>query len=221
LRVLRKSGGLANHAAFHESQPNQPTTTCSFTGVKIINDGGRSEVQAAHIRPVMASGRTPQRHRAVRNVHWMFDRGLISIADYHELLFARGKIPKQVTSLLKPDRRLLVPSRPEKAPHPIFCAGIAKTFSRGDQCLSCLPRHCEAKPKQSIASRLRMDACITDRGRDVHYSAPPAQIRYGRVSDAAKARRDALNRFRRMDLAEEGWAQLCETWCIRCARSSA
>ncbi len=86
-------------------------------------------------------------------VHWMFDRGLISIADYHELLFARGKVPKQVMSLLKPDRRLQVPSRPEKAPHPIFCAGIAKTFSRGDQCLSCLPRHCEAKPKQSMASR--------------------------------------------------------------------
>jgi len=40
----------------------------------------------------------------------MFDRGLISIADYHELLFARGKVPKQVMSLLKPDRRLLVPA---------------------------------------------------------------------------------------------------------------
>ncbi len=30
--------------------------TCAFTGLKIINGGGRSEVQAAHIRPVAASG---------------------------------------------------------------------------------------------------------------------------------------------------------------------
>ncbi len=53
-------------------------------------------------------------------VHWMFDRGLISIADNHELLFAEGKVPEQVLGLLNPDRRLLAPSRPEQAPHPIF-----------------------------------------------------------------------------------------------------
>ncbi|HKN28714.1 MAG TPA: HNH endonuclease [Roseiarcus sp.] len=53
-------------------------------------------------------------------VHWTFDRGLISIADNHELLFAKGKIPEPVMGLLNPDRRLLAPSRPEQAPHPIF-----------------------------------------------------------------------------------------------------
>ncbi len=50
----------------------------------------------------------------------MFDRGLISIADNHELLFAKGKVTEQVVSLLNSDRRLLAPSHPDQAPHPMF-----------------------------------------------------------------------------------------------------
>ena len=33
---------------------------------------------------------------------------------------AKGKVPVQAMGLLNPDRRLLAPSRPEQAPHPIF-----------------------------------------------------------------------------------------------------
>jgi len=101
-------------AAYHD--------TCAFTGLKIVNGGGRSEVQAAHIRPVMASGPDSLRNGIALcgTVHWMFDRGLISIADNHELLFAKGRVPGQVMALLSSDRRLLAPSRPDQAPHPIF-----------------------------------------------------------------------------------------------------
>lgn len=35
-------------AAYHD--------TCAVTGLKLINGGGRSEVQAAHIRPVADRG---------------------------------------------------------------------------------------------------------------------------------------------------------------------
>ena len=109
-------------AAFSGSIKAAYRDTCAFTGLKIVNGGGRSEVQAAHIRPVTASGPDSLRNGIALSgtVHWMFDRGLISIADNHELLFTKGKVPKQVLGLLNPDRQLLAPSRPEQAPHPIF-----------------------------------------------------------------------------------------------------
>ncbi len=95
---------------------------CAFTGLRIINGGGRSEVQAAHIRPVAASGPDSLRNGVAlcATVHWMFDRGLISIADNHELLFAKGKVPEQVMRMLNPERLLLTPARPDQAPHPMF-----------------------------------------------------------------------------------------------------
>jgi putative restriction endonuclease len=109
-------------AAFSGSIKAAYDDTCAFTGLKIINGGGRSEVQAAHIRPVMSSGPDSLRNGIALcgTVHWMFDRGLISIADNHQLLFAKGKVSEQVQGLLNRDRRLLAPSRPEQAPHPIF-----------------------------------------------------------------------------------------------------
>ncbi len=88
----------------------------------MINGGGRSEVQPAHIRPVAASGPNFLRNGLALcgTAHWMFDRGLISIADDHELLLAKGKVPDQVMSMLNGDRRLLVPTRTDQAPHPMF-----------------------------------------------------------------------------------------------------
>ena len=79
-------------------------------------------MQAAHIRPVAASGPDSLRNGLALcgTVHWMFDRGLISIAENHDLLFAKGKVPDQVMRMLNPDRHLLVPVRPEQAPHPMF-----------------------------------------------------------------------------------------------------
>ena len=96
--------------------------TCAFTGIKIVNGGGRSEVQAAHIRPVAASGPDSLRNGLALcgTVHWMFDRGLISIADDRALLLAKGKIPDPVLRMLNPDLRLLAPTRPDQTPHTSF-----------------------------------------------------------------------------------------------------
>lgn len=97
-------------------------STCAVTGLKIINGGGRPEVQAAHIRPVSDKG--PD---AIRNgialcgtVHWMFDRGLISIDDDYNVLVANDSVPDQARSLLDIRRRLAVPDRAELAPHPEY-----------------------------------------------------------------------------------------------------
>ncbi len=109
-------------AAFAGSIKAAYQDTCAFTGLKIINGGGRSEVQAAHIRPVAASGPDSLRNGIALcgTVHWMFDRGLISIADNHELLIAAGRVPSQMLRVLNPERRLISPARSEQAPHPMF-----------------------------------------------------------------------------------------------------
>jgi len=56
---------------------------CAITGLKLINGGGRAEVEAAHIRPVEADGPDIACNGLALSgtVHWMFDRGLISLAD--------------------------------------------------------------------------------------------------------------------------------------------
>lgn len=96
--------------------------TCAVTGLKIINGGGRSEVQAAHIRPVAASGPDSLRNGIALSgtVHWMFDRGLISVDEDHSLLIAKDRMPDTVLRLIDPSHRLLLPARPEDRPHPQF-----------------------------------------------------------------------------------------------------
>ncbi len=120
-------------AAFSGSIKATYNDTCAFTGLKIINGGGRSEVEAAHIRPVAASGPDSLRNGLALcgTVHWMFDRGLISISDNHELMFATGKVDDSVMRMMNPDRRRLAPSRTDHAPHPMFLKWHRENVFRG------------------------------------------------------------------------------------------
>ena len=56
---------------------------CAITGLKLINGGGRAEVEAAHIRPVEANGPDIVSNGLALSgtAHWMFDRGLISLSE--------------------------------------------------------------------------------------------------------------------------------------------
>ncbi|MBP1870720.1 HNH endonuclease [Ensifer adhaerens] len=101
-------------AAYHD--------TCAVTGIKLINGGGRSEVQAAHIRPVAHGGPDSVRNGLALSgtVHWMFDRGLISVDDDYSLLIAGGGVPDTITRLINSERRLLVPTRGDERPHSQF-----------------------------------------------------------------------------------------------------
>jgi len=96
--------------------------TCAITGLKIINGSGRSEVQAAHIRPVADNGPDSVRNGIALSgtVHWMFDRGLISIDEDHSLLLARDRVPDTVLRLVDPSRGLILPARLEDRPHSQF-----------------------------------------------------------------------------------------------------
>ena len=107
-------------AAFATSVKAAYTNTCAMTGLQIINGGGRAEVQAAHIRPVAAGGSDSVRNGLALSgtIHWMFDRGLVSVDDNFSILIAAGRLPDAVTRLFREDRKLVVPNRSEICPHP-------------------------------------------------------------------------------------------------------
>jgi putative restriction endonuclease len=97
---------------------------CALTGMKLINGGGRAEAQAAHIMSVEAGGpdTVPNGIALSGTVHWMFDRGLISLSDGGDILMS-SKINdvEGVRKLLYPDRRARLPVN-EDRPHPRFLA---------------------------------------------------------------------------------------------------
>ncbi len=109
-------------AAFSTAIKTAYRDTCAFTGLKIINGGGRSEVQAAHIRPVADSGPDSVRNGLAlcSTVHWMFDRGLLSLGDDYTILTASEKVPDMIHRLVNSDRKLRIPDQPEFRPHPQF-----------------------------------------------------------------------------------------------------
>ncbi|MDX9859451.1 MAG: HNH endonuclease [Rhodospirillales bacterium] len=109
-------------AAFARHVKAAYDNTCAITGIKLINGGGRAEVQAAHIRPVHAKGPDSIRNGIALSgtVHWMFDRGLISIDDDYTILVARDRVPDTVLRLINSEGCLSVPPRPDRRPHPQF-----------------------------------------------------------------------------------------------------
>ena len=109
-------------AAFVGAVKDAYENTCAMTGLKIINGGGRAEVQAAHIMPVADNGPDSVRNGLALSgtIHWMFDRHLISIDDDFSLLVAREKVPDTIDRMLNVDRRLRLPNRAEFRPYPQF-----------------------------------------------------------------------------------------------------
>lgn len=95
---------------------------CAMSGMRLINGGGRPEVQAAHIKPVAKHGPDSIRNGLALSgtLHWLFDRGLISIADNHEILVAKKHVPDQVARLLNDDRKLIVPRERSLQPNPYY-----------------------------------------------------------------------------------------------------
>lgn len=96
---------------------------CAMTGLALRNGGGRPEVEAAHIVPVEARGPDTVRNGLALSgtVHWMFDRGLVSVDEDMRLLIARDSVASDIaTRLFVPDHRLILPADPAKTPHPTY-----------------------------------------------------------------------------------------------------
>jgi len=93
--------------------------TCAFTGLRLLNGQGRPEVEAAHIVPVSHGGTDSVRNGIALSgtVHWMFDRGLLSLANNYKILLSR-KLNHDVSNLLVPSRTAIIPDDVRFRPHP-------------------------------------------------------------------------------------------------------
>jgi putative restriction endonuclease len=105
---------------------------CAVTGLRIINGGGRSEVQAAHIWSVASGGPDVVQNGLALSgtAHWLFDRHLISLTDDYGLLVSHNKVPAELRGLFaKQLDRIHLPKDPKLWPHRAYVARHREAFS--------------------------------------------------------------------------------------------
>jgi len=107
---------------------------CAISGLELRNGGGRPEVEAAHIVPVARDGPDTVRNGLALSgtVHWMFDRGLISVDEDHRILVAAGSVADaSVSRLIAPEGRLIAPRAPYWRPHARYLQWHRETVFKG------------------------------------------------------------------------------------------
>lgn len=96
---------------------------CALTGMRLVNGGGRLETEAAHIMSVGDGGPDAINNGIALSgtVHWMFDRGLISLTDGGDILLST-KINdiEGVQKIIHPDRKARLPGSSQHRPHPRY-----------------------------------------------------------------------------------------------------
>jgi putative restriction endonuclease len=105
---------------------------CAVTGLRIINGGGRSEAQAAHIWAVGEGGPDIVQNGLALSgtVHWLFDRHLISLTDDYRLLVSHNKVPSELRPLFEKQMdRIHLPSNRDLWPHPKYIRRHREAFS--------------------------------------------------------------------------------------------
>ncbi|MGV7120509.1 HNH endonuclease [Sphingopyxis sp. 550A] len=104
---------------------------CAVSGIRIVNGGGRSEVQAAHILPVALGGPDVVQNGIALSAtaHWLFDRHLISIGEDYRLLISHNKIPSELKALFAPQfDRVLLPADLRLWPRQSYLAAHRERF---------------------------------------------------------------------------------------------
>lgn len=108
-------------AKFRQNIRRAYDRTCALTGLRLINGRGRPEIEAAHIQPVEKGGNDWVRNGIALSgtVHWMFDRGLISLTDNFEILQSRQS-NHDVSRLLNQNMKAIIPEDQNLQPHPEY-----------------------------------------------------------------------------------------------------
>jgi putative restriction endonuclease len=122
-RVASLTSRIVRDRVFRRVVLRAYDSRCAVTSLRLINGGGRAEVEAAHIRPVEANGPDIVNNGLALSgtAHWMFDRGLISIADDHEILISRYVNDQDgVRAMINGTGRIHPPTRSADHPHPHF-----------------------------------------------------------------------------------------------------
>lgn len=94
--------------------------TCAITGLRFFDGKGRPEVQGAHICPVEEDGPDSVRNgiAMTATVHWLFDRGLISIGDDYRVL--RSAKHKDALEGIPLRDVMTIPEKTSDRPHPTY-----------------------------------------------------------------------------------------------------
>ena len=106
--------------------------TCAVTGLRIINGGGRAEVQAAHIWPVDEGGPDIVQNGIALSAtcHWLFDRHLISLNEDYGLLVSHNRVPSELRNLFdKQVDRIHLPADERLWPHREFVTRHRERFA--------------------------------------------------------------------------------------------
>ena len=122
-RIVQVTSRIARNRLFRRLVLRAYDKRCAITGLKLINGGGRAEVDAAHIRPVEANGPDILSNGIALSgtAHWMFDQGLISLSDELYILVSRQvNDPDSIRALVNRTGRAIVPLRAFERPHPHF-----------------------------------------------------------------------------------------------------
>jgi len=96
---------------------------CAITGLRLINGGGRAEVEAAHIRAVEHDGPDIVSNGIALSgtAHWMFDRGLVGLSDDLDILVSRQANDQDaIRSMINDSGKLIAPSRLANRPRVEF-----------------------------------------------------------------------------------------------------
>ncbi len=122
-RMALSGNRLVRDRVFRKTVLTAYDSRCAFTGLKLINGGGRAEVQAAHIKPVASNGPDTVKNGVALSgtAHWMFDRGLIGLSDNLEILISRHVNDRDsIEGLINKSGFARVPSDERQMPHPSF-----------------------------------------------------------------------------------------------------
>lgn len=120
--------------AFRRSVVTAYKETCAVTGLRLVNGGGRAEVQAAHIRAVEHDGPDIIQNGIALSAtcHWLFDRHLISLTNDYGLLVAHNRIPGEFQNLFSNQlKRIHLPDDEQLWPQPVYIEWHREKFLGG------------------------------------------------------------------------------------------
>ncbi|MCA0401554.1 MAG: HNH endonuclease [Proteobacteria bacterium] len=123
VRVEQFTSRLVRDRAFRRVVLGAYDERCAVTGLKLINGGGRAEVDAAHIVPVEKNGPDAVNNGIALSgtAHWMFDRGLISLSDDLDILVSRQVNDRDsVIGFINKTGKAHAPASTKFRPHPHF-----------------------------------------------------------------------------------------------------
>ncbi len=122
-RVSLLTSRLLRDRAFRQIVLRAYASRCAVTGLKLINGGGRAEVEAAHIQPVENNGPDIINNGIALSgtAHWMFDRGLISFADNLQIIVSSHVNDRDSIDAIINRTGCILPARRNiDRPHPRF-----------------------------------------------------------------------------------------------------